>query len=737
MLSGGIEVDALEEAPAAVLVVDLTTRQVVHVSDVAEQLAPGIGLPVDLDTWSDAAELLDHDGAELSETNHPLSRIARAEPVAGQAVSAARRSAMGARRVPLWVVAMPMSGAPMLDQHALVVLLPLNDSRTASILGAAEQAEQAGAEDGAAVLVTEAVAETVTRDDALADSYPVGQDLRDRALTATALSFTVADALAPEQPLLWVNPAFTRTTGYELEEVVGRNCRFLQGDETDQVGRRQLRDAIEQGTSATVVLRNFRKDGTPFWNQVDLSPVRDVGGTIAHYVGIQTDVTERVEAELETRRALVAEREARADAEAARGRLSFLFDAVNRLSGTLDIGEAADRLLSLVVPYLADWALLLHVGDNPGEHGATLMVGRHRHAARQAEVDDFVAALPEALRDGDLVDLLLGGEELRVITGLDDDASLTERSAYLQDMSLTERTAALDGREALLVALTGRSVVQDVLILVRAAGRSSFNDEDVSMALDLGRRTGLILENLSLYHDQARIAEVLQRSLLPELPEVESVTAAARYLANESGAEIGGDFYELLDLREAGVGIAIGDVTGHDILSAAAMGHLKGLLRAAAWDNFSRPAAVLEHVDHLMLGLGMPTIATAAFIHAVREGEGWRVAWTNAGHPPPLVRRPDGTTELLSVGANDILLGLSESTRTQHEVLLPRGSTLVAYTDGLVERRHEVMDEGLDRLLTVVAEAPDDVEGLCDHVLAGMSGAARDDDIALLAITLV
>ncbi|MCW2813429.1 MAG: putative light sensor protein [Nocardioides sp.] len=733
MLDEGIAVEALEEAPAAVLVVDLTTRRVVHVNEVAEQLAPGIGLPVDLDTWSDAAELLDRDGAELSETWHPLSRIARAEPVSGQAVSAARHSVMGARRVPLWVVAMPMSGAPMLDEHALVVLLPLNDSRTASIREAAGEAHEAGADDGAAALVREAVAETVSE----VETHPVGQDLRDRALTATALSFTVADALHPEQPLLWVNPAFTRTTGYELEEVVGRNCRFLQGEESDQIGRRQLRDAIEQGTSASVVLRNFRKDGSPFWNQVDLSPVRDVRGTIAHYVGIQTDVTERVEAELETRRALVAEREARADAEAARGRLSFLFDAVNRLSGTLDIGEAADRLLSLVVPYLADWALLLHVGDNPGEHGATLMVGRHRHAARQEEVDDFVRALPDALHDGDLVDLLLGGEELRVITGLDDDASLDERSAYLQDVSFTARTAELGGREALLVALTGRTVVQDVLVLVRTSGRSSFNDEDVSMALDLGRRTGLILENLSLYRDQARIAEVLQRSLLPALPEVESVAAAARYLANESGAEIGGDFYELLDLREAGVGIAIGDVTGHDILSAAAMGHLKGLLRAAAWDNFSQPAAVLEHVDHLMLGLGMPTIATAAFVHAVPDDEGWRVTWTNAGHPPPLVRRPDGTTELLAVGANDILLGLSESTRTQHEVLLPRGSTLVAYTDGLVERRHEVMDDGLERLLTVVAEGPEDVEGLCDHVLAGMSDAARDDDIALLAITLV
>ncbi|WP_148616389.1 SpoIIE family protein phosphatase [Nocardioides rubriscoriae] len=719
MLDDGLEVGALDEAPAAVLVVDLPSRQVVHVNDVAQQLAPGIGLPVDLDKWSDAAALRDPDGAQLSETDHPLSRVARSEPVAGQAVSAARRSAMGARRVPLWLVAMPMAGAPMLEQHALVVLLPLNDSRAASL-----RAGTTTPDDLPAVL-------PVVDDDVL-----VGRELRDRALSATALSFTVADALDPEQPLVWINPAFTASTGYEFDEAVGRNCRFLQGEDTDEFGPRRMREAIAQGVSTSVTLLNYRKDGTPFWNQVDLSPVRDLEGRIAHYVGIQTDVTLRVESELRTSHALESEREARADAEAARGRLSFLVEAVNRLSGTLDATECAERLLSLVVPYLADWALLLQVDAPLGDQGPSRMAGRHRHPHRQPEVDAYVEVLPDALRDGNLAELLLDGKEVRIIGDLDQPSSLRERAGYLQDLSLTELTRSLEGREAMLVALTGRSAVRDVLVLVRTGDRAAFDDEDVTMAVDLGRRAGLILENVALYRAQARIAEVLQHSLLPELPRIESVTAAARYVANQSGAEIGGDFYELLDLRDAGIGIAIGDVTGHDILSAAAMGHLKGLLRAAAYDNYARPAAVLEQVDHLMLGLGMPTIATAAFAHATRHGDGWRLTWTSAGHPPLLVRRPDGSAETLSITHNDVLLGLAESTRTQHEVLLPRGSTVLAYTDGLVERRREAMDEGLARLLVAVGEAPADVDGLCDHVLAVMGGSDRDDDIAVLAVTL-
>lgn len=188
------------DAPAAVLLVHLPSRAVVHVNPVARQLAPDAVLPMTVDAWSDAAQLRDLDGAELSETEHPLSKVARSEPVVGQAVSAAAGSDLGGQREPLWVVALPMAGAPLLDDHALVVFLPLRDTR------AARAAMDAATEQAA---------------------------LRDRAVLATGLSFTVADARTDDFPLVWVNPAFTATTGYAFEEAVGRNCRFLQGPGTD------------------------------------------------------------------------------------------------------------------------------------------------------------------------------------------------------------------------------------------------------------------------------------------------------------------------------------------------------------------------------------------------------------------------------------------------------------------------------------------------------------------------
>ncbi|MFB9314565.1 SpoIIE family protein phosphatase [Nocardioides plantarum] len=718
-MSAGLQAETVRrQAPAAVLMVDLTTRQVVHVNGVATELAPGVTLPVHLDEWSDAASLRDLDGAELSETSHPLSRVARDEPVLGQAVSAARRSALGERREPLWVVALPLVDAPVLHDHALVVLIPLVEAAIDSL-----PSDLAAVADDAVGLAAAGL-----------EASDLGGDLRDRALGATALAFTVADALDPEQPLLWVNSAFTATTGYGRDEVLGRNCRFLQGPETDPVSRGHLRDAIDRGVSASITLLNYRKDGSEFWNQVDLSPVRDAEGRVAHFVGIQTDVTVRVEAELEARRALAAEQEARADAEATRTRLSFLVEAVNRLSGTLDVAECADRLLGLVVPYLADWALLVH--DDLSGAPASTVKGRHRDQRRQGEVDALAAVLPRALLDGGVADVLLGESQVRIIGGLDSTDSLEERAGYLSDLSVTDLTRALGGREALLVALPGRSTNRDVLILVRTGERKAFDDTDTTTALDLGRRAGLILDNAALYQAQARIAEVLQRSLLPELQPVAGVDAAARYQANERGAEVGGDFYELLDLGEAGLAIAVGDVTGHDILAAAAMGHLKGLLRAAAHERHQRPAAVLEHVDHLMLGLGMPTLATAVFAHVAPLADGWRLTWSSAGHPPLIVRDADGSVTALDVHHNDQLLGLAETARTQHSVDLGRGATVLAYTDGLMERRGEIFDVGLGRLVDLVTSGPDDAEELCDHLIAGTADGPRDDDTALLVVRL-
>src|SRR3954453_23252973 len=252
------------DSPAAVLLVELANRQVVQANRLAAQLAPSVELPAAVDDRSDAAGLRDLGGEELSETDHPLSLAARGVPVTGQAVTARRASDATEIREPLFVVGLPLTGAPDLDGYSLVVMLPLRDR--------------------------EAV-------DAATATAANESQLRDRAVLATGISFTLADAKAEDLPLVWVNPAFEATTGYSAEEAVGRNCRFLQGPATDRQTVAKLRAALDTGKDISATLLNYRKDGTAFWNQLAMSPVYDADGVLTHFVGVQTDVTERVEAD--------------------------------------------------------------------------------------------------------------------------------------------------------------------------------------------------------------------------------------------------------------------------------------------------------------------------------------------------------------------------------------------------------------------------------------------------------
>jgi adenylate cyclase len=121
--------------------------------------------------------------------------------------------------------------------------------------------------------------------------------LRDRAIEASTVGIVIADATLPDMPLIYVNPAFEEITGYSAEDVLGTNCRFLQGKETQQPALNELRDAIKAGESCSVILRNYRKDGRRFWNELTISPIYDDLGVLTHFVGVQSDVSDRIQAE--------------------------------------------------------------------------------------------------------------------------------------------------------------------------------------------------------------------------------------------------------------------------------------------------------------------------------------------------------------------------------------------------------------------------------------------------------
>lgn len=122
-------------------------------------------------------------------------------------------------------------------------------------------------------------------------------ELRERAIVASNNGIVIVDANQSDLPMIYVNPAFEKMTGYASQEVIGQNCRFLQGNEKQQPGLQTLRQALRQGEACTVILRNYRKDGSLFWNEVSISPIRDARGKLTHYIGIQTDISDRIKSE--------------------------------------------------------------------------------------------------------------------------------------------------------------------------------------------------------------------------------------------------------------------------------------------------------------------------------------------------------------------------------------------------------------------------------------------------------
>jgi two-component system, NtrC family, sensor kinase len=174
--------------------------------------------------------------------------------------------------------------------------------------------------------------------------------LYDRALAATSCGIAIADARQPDFPLIYCNPAFEKMTGYRREEVLGRNCRFLQGQDTDRAAVEQIRAALRAGRECQVTLKNYRKDGTPFWNDLILSPVQDEWGELAYYVGIQTDITQRRQAE-ETQRLMQFSIDRAADAAlylSSEGRLLYVNQAASRL-----LGYSREDLLALRIGDIA------------------------------------------------------------------------------------------------------------------------------------------------------------------------------------------------------------------------------------------------------------------------------------------------------------------------------------------------------------------------------------------------
>ena len=558
--------------------------------------------------------------------------------------------------------------------------------------------------------------------------------LRDRAVVATEMSFTITDPRRPDDPLIWVNPAFTRLTGYSLAEVVGLNCRLLQGPNTDRGTIARIVAALRRREPVTEVLLNYRRDGTAYWNQVSISPVFDGDGELVNFVGVQNDVTERVLVEQERRAAL-------AEAEDARGQLRLLAEATTQMTEALDVADACERLARIVVPQLADLCAV-DLLDRPGSVAPQRMAVAARDRSDEALLRALgVVRAYRAGTDTDTGSVLAGHEPVLL-------ADLPERGEqrYAHDAAAAAAYDRLRLRSAMVVPIRARGRVLGALTLFtqHPYGRR-YGPRDLYLATDLAGRAGLTVDNARLYEVQHAAAVTLQHSLLPALPQVAGLALAARYLVGMDGNQVGGDWYDVLPLPDGAVGIAVGDVVGHDLRAAAAMGQLRGVVRSYAWDG-DAPGSVLDRCDQLVQGLEMAAMATAVYARIEQPDDTGhrRVRYANAGHPAPLLLRPDGTLVRLDerrspmIGAVRALGRRAGPGRSEAVVPCAPGSILLLYTDGITDIAGEDADERTALLEgTFAAMKPGaDPENVVEEVRRTCVPDGLCDDVALLAVRL-
>ncbi|MCA2216581.1 SpoIIE family protein phosphatase [Jidongwangia harbinensis] len=261
-----------------------------------------------------------------------------------------------------------------------------------------------------------------------------------------------------------------------------------------------------------------------------------------------------------------------------------------------------------------------------------------------------------------------------------------------------------------------------------------FDDDERANLTAFSRLGAQALQRALLFQSQLSIAADLQRALLPAvLPELAGARHAVRYLPWTRGADVGGDWYDVIHLGPDTAAIVIGDVAGHSPQAAATMGQLRNALRAYAVDGHT-PSQVMHRANRLLLRLQPDAMATCCYLELhLAEGTATAVL---AGHPPPVLRA-GGRAGLLDLRVGPPL-GLRDARFADTTVLLPTGSTLVLYTDGLVEDRRCPLDQGLADLCTAVRTAPtDEPRAMVEHILrAGVGPSPRGDDAALLAITV-
>src|SRR5487761_1337326 len=527
---------------------------------------------------------------------------------------------------------------------------------------------------------------------------------------------------APDGEMLEDSPEWRLITGQTEEEFLGGGWLDSIHPEDRERVQRDWRECLRTGRIFDDRFRMRTRAGAYRHYDVRAVPIeRD--GEIAEWVGACTDVTSQREAE-EMRGRLTEQLSAAALRTArlqqATSMLAEALDVEQVVEVITEVGRTAIGALRSAVALLDEEKLRLRVVNPDG----LAPVGPDSADARLTL--DTPSVMTRAIATRRPV-LIPSPEELR--------------RQFEPDLAETKATGAGQLEE------TGdeRSWVGLPLLAAGAplgALRFSFNrprritEEERVFLEALAGQCALAVERAAMYEREHTTAETLQRSLLPDrLPTVPGIVLEARYLPVTRNMEIGGDWYDAFKLPDGRLAIAAGDVMGKGLTAAAGMGRVRNALRALALTD-SRPAAVLSGLDRLFSATELEEqVTTVSYLVIDPETADGQAG--NAGHLPTLLLAP-GALPVLDQAEAGTPLGWP-SPRWQHAFRLPPGSTAVFYSDGLVENRVRGLDAGLDELVRIAANAPEDLlsapgrllQYLLDHMLAGHE---QDDDVTVLVM---
>ncbi|MFG3343894.1 SpoIIE family protein phosphatase [Streptomyces sp. NPDC048018] len=524
---------------------------------------------------------------------------------------------------------------------------------------------------------------------------------------------------------LRVNPALEAMNGLSQAAHIGRRLVEILPDVNAADMERAMRRALDEGRPVLDSRRTGRTPADPDHDHVWSGSYVRLEDTDGRPIGIAATLID-----------ITAQQQAQLEADAGRRHLALVNEATLKIGTSLDLERTAQELADVAVPDLAD-AVTVDVLDSlavGSELGAGLVGGTTlRRLAKAPLTGSPVTAVLAPL--GRTLEFPANAPYTRVLGACHPYVvARFDSQAVAPAAGHSEAPGKLLGlgvHSFMMIPLLARGVVLGTATFYRTRPLGPFTEDEIALAGELAARAAVCVDNARLYRREHDTAAVLQRSMLPQhISPPPGIEVAHRYLPASDVNEVGGDWYDVISLDDGRVALVIGDVMGHGTAAAAVMGRLSASVRALARLDLD-PESMLYQLEAALDDLAEPMLAT--FLSVVIDPATGHCRITNAGHPPPATVAPDGTARLLEIPPG-LPLGVGGIRFVTTEVVLPLGSLLVLYTDGLVEARSSDIDARLTELTELLAAPVRSLPALCDRLLTHLVPAAADDDIALLVV---